>query len=878
MNRFLILFILLFVTACGGQTKEELVQEGDRLQGSGNYRGAIVLYKNALEKDVNYLDARFGLANAYLKSGNFDRAEKEFQKILLQSPSEADILLKLATIYIQQNKPEKALLELDKYHSENHETVESLVLYGRAHGASGDLDSAENLFNRALSLDARAIDPRFNLAKVYLQKKNPDKAKSYLRELIGIKADEIPAYYLLAGIETRQGNLESALDTYRDLLAVDEKQLQALYMSGILQMDLGEMDAAHVTVDKLSRLFPDRAEGSRLKGMLFYRQEKFEEARVTLENSIQAEPHILSFFFLGLSYYGLNQYELALNQFQKALDLSPEFERARVLVAMTLLKQQRLDDAIMEIGKVLRGNPNNAYAHNILGSAYLAKGEYDQGMEELELATELDPHLADAHMKRGIFHLAQGEGAQGEADLIKAVEAAPEVMNSRLMLVTHYLRRENYSAAIETLNEGMNGTKADALLNNYLAAAYFSQKKTDKALAALEKAKQINPAYLTPYFNLASYYASESDYAGATAEYEQVLAIDDKNIRALLGLAALYNVQGRQEALDSVYRRIETTGSERGFVAAAQYQLKQQNPDEAMAIVDRGLTGYQNSKALLELKGALHMRRKEFAAAEAAYIKLSGVAPEAGNSLLIRLYLAGGQTEKAQQLVDGLLQSDADQDYPYLLASGLLTARKDFAAAGAVLEKGIATVKQPLRLQMQLGRLFEQQGDATKAEQIYRRVLAADPRFAPAHTALGFIKERNGLKREALELYKKAVVSDRRNVPALNNLAYLLADNFGAEKEALNYAMSAYRLQSNDPRVMDTLGYILVKNQRAGDALNLLEKAHQLLPQVGEVTLHLAMAKAQLGEKKAAAALLQPLADGNDDTLVKQVNALLKAL
>lgn len=878
MQRFLILFTLLLLVSCGGQTKEELAQEGDRLLESGNNRGAIVLYKNALEKDANYLDARFGLANAYLESGNFDRAEKEFQKVLLQNPSQSEILLKLATIYIQQKQPAKALLELDKHHSENHETVESLVLYGRAHGASGDLESAENLFNKVLEIDSNAIDPRYNLAKIYLQKRKLDKAKAFLLEIIEIKDDEVQAYYLLANIQTRQGDRESALKTYQDLTQVDAKQLQAIYMTGILQMDLGDLDAAESSVNTLSAQFSDRPEGSRLNGLLLYRQGKYEEAKVALESSLQKEQHLLSYFFLGLSYYGLNQYEVALNQFQKALDLNPDFERARVLVSMTLLKQKRLGDAIIEIQKVLRTNPNNAYAHNILGSAYLANGEYDKGMEELEQATELDPGLADAHMKRGIFHLAKGEGTQGESDLVKAVEAAPEVLNSRLMLVTHYLRQKNYSAAIESLQEAMDGSKADALLNNYLAAAYFSQKKPDKALAALEQAKQINPEYLTPYFNIAAYFASQSDYDKALAEYQQVVALDGKNLRALLGMAALYNVQGDQTSQDQLYQQIEAAGTEQGFVAAAQYQLKKQDVGAAMAIIDRGLEVQNTSPRLLELKGALHLQQKQLAEAESAFTKLSGVHPERGNSLLVRLYLSSGQKDKAQQLVDGLLTSDADKDYPYLLSSGLLLGDKNMSGAVNTLEKGIAAVTNPLRLQMQLGRLFEQQGESQKAEQIYQRILSDSPRFAPAYTALGFIKERGGLKGDALEFYKKALRYDKKNVPALNNLAYLLADNFGEEKEALTYAMSAYRLQPSDPRVMDTLGYILVKNNRAKDALNLLEKSHQLLPDVAEVALHLAMARIELKQSNEARVLLDQVRESGSADLVKQANELLKSL
>ena len=643
MYRILIFLILFLLSACGGQTKEEMLQEGNRFSDQGNYRGAIVLYKNALEKDVNFTQARMHLAEAYLSSGNFDRAENEFQKVLHQQPGNTDILLKLATVYIQKRLPEKALLELDKYHISNHETAESAVLYGLAYGASGDLESAEDFFNKALNLDANSIDARLNLAKVCLQKKAYSQARTYLQEVLTIKKDNVQAYYLLASVETRADRQEEALKVYQELLSVDSRQLEALYMSGIFQLDLGDLNATQQTVENILALFPDRPEGLRLKGMLFYRQGDYKEASLVLQKSLQIQPHLLSYFFLGLSYYAQNQLELALNQFHNALDLSPNFERARTLVAMTLLKQKRFDDALLEIKKVLAQNPNNAYAHNILGSIFLVKGRYDEGMAELETATEIDPSLAAAHLKRGLFHLAKGEGALGEADLIKAVEAAPEVLNGRLMLVTHYLRQKNYSAAIEVLQEGMNGGPVDALMNNYLAAAYFSQKKPQAALKALNQAKQINPDYLTPYFNLASYYASQSEYAQALAEYQQILAKDNKNIKALLSMAALYSVQGQDENLEKTFRQIEATDVEQGYVAAARFQLKRKNVREAMAIVTRGLERYKASAALLEMKGGLLMQQKEAAGAESTYRQLVLIVPKRGYSLLTQLYLITGQ-------------------------------------------------------------------------------------------------------------------------------------------------------------------------------------------------------------------------------------------
>jgi Tfp pilus assembly protein PilF len=69
------------------QSKDELLTEGLKLVGENNSRGAIVLFKDALEKDENFYQARFQLAKAYYKTEKFDAAEKELQKVIRRTPA-----------------------------------------------------------------------------------------------------------------------------------------------------------------------------------------------------------------------------------------------------------------------------------------------------------------------------------------------------------------------------------------------------------------------------------------------------------------------------------------------------------------------------------------------------------------------------------------------------------------------------------------------------------------------------------------------------------------------------------------------------------------------------------------------------------------------
>lgn len=874
--RYLVYLLLLIVAACGGQTKEDMVQEGNSLLSSGNLRGSIVLFRNALEKDANFLSARVGLAEAYRQGGQYDRAENEYQKILLQDPSRQEVRLKLAAVYINQNQGQKALLELDSYHADNSETAQSLVLYGRAYATNGDFANAENTLFKAQTQDPQSADTYFWLARVYAGQKQFDKAEAQLRKAISLENTDPQAYYLLGRVLAGQGRGEDALAVYLDLISKDADQLEAYYMATILQMEGGDLDAGQQTLADLEKHFPGRPEVSRLKGMLLYRQGEYAEANAALENSVKTQPHILGYLFSGLCYYQLEQYELAINQFQKTLDINPDFERGRILVATTLLKQKRTDDAIIEIQKVLRSNPDNAYARNILGSAYLANGDYDRGMAELEAATELDPRLADAHFKRGLFRLAKGDGAEGEADLVKAVEAAPEVLNSRLMLVTHYLRQKNFSEAIKTLEDGMSGGKTDALLNNYLAAAYFAQKKYTPGVSALLKAREIDPAYLTPAFNLASYYASQSEYDKALEQYQIVLNADSKNIRALLGKIAILNLQGDQEKLPALYADIEKSDTEQGYYIYARYLLKEGNVEDALATLDRGLSRFPESVSLLELNGGLALGQKDTAKAEVVFDKLASVNPEKGYGSLVRLYLMKQEPEKAEKLVKDLLSSHADKDFPYLLSSGLLLSQGKISDAKDIVRQGQGQVPDSLRLDMQLARLLEAEGERTQASQLYQRVVEKAPRFAPVRVALGYLKEQEGDKSSALELYRKAVSLDARNVSGLNNLAYLLADNFGEVKEGLDFALRAYRLEPGDPRIMDTLGYVLMLNGKYDDAVKLLSKAYEMLPQIPTVALHYGQALVSSGAKDKATPILRQVAEKGTAEEKKQAQSLLK--
>ena len=83
--------------------------------------------------------------------------------------------------------------------------------------------------------------------------------------------------------------------------------------------------------------------------------------------------------------------------------------------------------------------------------------------------------------------------------------------------------------------------------------------------------------------------------------------------------------------------------------------------------------------------------------------------------------------------------------------------------------------------------------------------------------------------------------------------------DFATMPEALDYARRAVDLAPESASTLDTLGWILTRENRAADGLPHLTQAVRLTPQAIEIRYHLAVAQAQLGQADAARDTLQTL-------------------
>jgi putative PEP-CTERM system TPR-repeat lipoprotein len=656
MYRLSALFIAVLFLFSGctdkNKTKEQLVNEGAKLVQQKDPRGAIILFRNALEKDQNYFEARFQLAKAYIAVGNLGTAEKELKKVRRQNPSSRDAQVEMARVMAYTDRGDEALKELSGYLVDDKADCDVLEIAGWAHAAKEDYPDAVKLLKNAIVTCAtNSISPTLSLASVYASMGNAPDAETQIARVMAKEPENRRALFLLADIQTRRKDGAGALKTLDRIIKANPRDVEAQYRKGLLFIDTNDFDNALAISKTIIKQSPDWPEGHRLQGFALFFKKQYSDAIAPLQKSLLKQPNAGAYYILGLTHYYRNEVEQAINQFQKALDLQPAFTRARVHLALLFLNKKRVDEAIKEAKKVLAQEDDNALAHNVLGSAYLSKGNYAEGLAELNKALELDPSLADVHIKKGLVAMKRGKSQEAESELAAAVRLKPEAQDTRRILALYYMNHNEPAKAIELLNQGIKGGSADAVSYYLIGDAYLAQQKVNEATTYFMKAKEADPKYDLAYLKLASIYFMQDKQEQAIQELRSLVEHSPNNVQALLLLASLAELNSDESEARKTYLRAADTKKPEGIIAAARYLQRTGDTGQALKVLNEGISQAPTDIRLYEVKGGILLANKKYKDALAVSETIERLNPQAGLAYIVNTYIAMGEPAKALEKV-----------------------------------------------------------------------------------------------------------------------------------------------------------------------------------------------------------------------------------
>lgn len=844
------------IAGCKGHTTESLNAEGEALFQQGNYNGAIVHYKSALEKDPNFVAARFNLGLAYIETGKMDQAEREFQKVLLQNPYDGRVKLQLGRIANFQNKPTLAVPLIMTYLKDHPDDAAALEQLAIAATISGDPGSAREHLIKALAVEPGRISAKLGLIQILMMQGDRAGARKMLDELLTHDPDSRTGLHALAQLEAQEKNPEAMLDVYSRISSAYPADLFARYKEGSLRMSKGDGEKVKTSAEAMLKDYPDSAESHRLMGLYLFREGKFDEAATYLSKSLRIKPDLETYYLLGLVYYNLGNLELAVTQFQTVLDYSPGFVQARIMQGEIFLRQGRGPEVMVVADKLLEGSPEDFRGHVLKGDALLMQGKAKEALAEFSLARGLAPSHYGLLLKTGQLKLSVGD-PRGEDDLVSAIKISPEAVDARLALHSYYFRNGRMDEAVAVLTEGLNGSKDDAVLYNALAKASLGRKDAEGAEEYLAKARSVDPAFLQTYYHGAIAKLFRNKLDEAVTQYDLLLGFAPNDVRALIASAAVLEKQGKLDEAQVRLEKARATKDNGAILMLASFLQRNKKSDEALAVLDQERTQQPENIALIQSMAKLHVSRKEMDKAMVLYGQFEQIDAFVGTMERMRAWMAVGEMDKAEQSARRLLQLKPDKGQSYLPLANILEMRNDRVEAEKMLVKGWALDPSNDQVGIVLGEFQLRGHEVEKALATFEQVLAHAPDNAYALTGKGMTLQLLGRNDEAARMYLQAVQARHDHVPALNNLAMIWADDETKRTQAVNLAMAAFVLASSDPAIIDTLGYALIRNNRPQEALDVLARALSLAPGNPAILYHQGLAQAELGRTAEAKTTLE---------------------
>ncbi len=158
---------------------------------------------------------------------------------------------------------------------------------------------------------------------------------------------------------------------------------------------------------------------------------------------------------LALAYRDLEEFQLSLNHFKKALELRPEFPQAWNNMGTVYLLLRQWDLAIncfqMAVGDILYRTPN--FAYNNLGLAYIKKEQYQEAIASFRKALKSAPSYSPALTNMGIALERMNRWEEAVDTYKNAISVDPEYPASHFNLGRLYMRLNRNSEAAEELHQ-----------------------------------------------------------------------------------------------------------------------------------------------------------------------------------------------------------------------------------------------------------------------------------------------------------------------------------------------------------------------------------------------------------------------------------------
>jgi tetratricopeptide (TPR) repeat protein len=716
--------------------KQQFFESGNRYFDEGKFSHAIIEYRNAVDIDPRFGEARKRLAEAYLKNNNARRAFEESVRAADLLPEDFDVQMTAARYLLQVQRHEEALARADTALKIQPNDIDAHILRGYALSGLKSFDQALSAIEEAIKLDPGRGSTFTQLGVLELGQGRATEAENAFTKAVALAPGSVEARLALGNFYWSTGRPKETEQSFREALSLQPDHAAANRAMAALAMATGKPLEAEQYLLRITDAQSDPNAVLALSDYyLRYRRPKEAIARLDPlvsgeENTQGAKQRLaLAYVMAGDAKKGK-----ALND--EVLAANPKDVAALLLKGQLLENEGRRDEALATVRSTATTNPNSAEAHFALARLYYARGDLGAAQAEFREVLRLNPRAAGAQIELSSLQLSGGNPAAAVRTAQEATRNQPKSIAARVTLVRSLLASKDFSGAERELTALLNEYPDVAVIHALSGTLALLRNDVVRSRAEFEKAQELAPRAIDGIAGLVALDLRAKDLAGAKARVDKRLqegATPELRLLAARTYIAAQDLAGAERVLRQA---IEADPSQvLPYAMLAQMYLNQQKLDQARVEFE-GLAARQAKPVgALTMTAMILQQQGKVAEAKKRYqevLALDSRAVLASNNLAFMLAESGEDLDRALTLAQ--TAAAAGPEEPELTDTlGWVYYKKDLIdLAVPLLRRNVERVPGNASYQHHLGMALLKAGDPENGKAALGRALAAgiDPKTA----------------------------------------------------------------------------------------------------------------------------------------------------
>jgi tetratricopeptide (TPR) repeat protein len=518
-------------------------------------------------------------------------------------------------------------------------------------------------------------------------------------------------------------------------------------------------------------------------------------------------------FGLGLVAVREGRYQDAETLYKEALTLrkttgqkTDYFPEAHANLGLLYMRLGRDAEAAQEIDKAVTQKGNYWPGLYAKVRRMMDAAQMDQAKKVLEKGTKAKG-LNDGknggeemyHHAMGLYYLKMNDLDNAEKEAMTAFQMMPEENEYSSLVVEIYQKKGSPDMAILALEQQLKSQKSAALYRT-LGVLYTQVAKYNEARDAYLQAVEIDSTYTPVLKDLAAllHLADQNDKAAAV--YIRYLQSNPGDVDALVGLAEscleINQIAKAQESAQGAFSRDSTNVHARLALARVGLEVRDK------ALRQQALYLYAT------LPDSIRLTARDYARIGATHADVKNY-------------------PKAQEYLDKALALDPQEPEVHFQLGMVDMGTNKPDSAIVHLEKAVSLKPSELYL-LNLGVAYLRAKQPEKARPVFRKAIAINPKFVPAHLYLGNALSSDSLYAAEVE-FRKAIELDPKSGSGYRGLGFLYQKQ-SKWAEAVEWYKKATDAEPQSAEGWAQLGYAYMGAKMHDEARRSFEKSLSIDP------------------------------------------------